>query len=93
VAGVRPIQPIERVENPLSLDSLLTISIIPPKCRFEVDDVEDEWQYCIVTNLTIYGRFLVSCFRDAASVFKKAFDTLNPGWLFRDARLLDIDMH
>jgi hypothetical protein len=60
---------------------LLTISSVPPNCHFEVDDVEDEWQYNHKFDY-IHGRFLVTCFKDAASVFKKAFDALNPGGYF-----------
>lgn len=65
----------------LHLDSLLIISSVPPNCHFEVDDVEDEWQYKHKFDY-IHGRFLVSCFKDGASVFNKAFNALNPGGYF-----------
>jgi hypothetical protein len=69
------------VQISLHPDSLLTTLSVPPNCRFEVDDAEDEWQYNYQFDY-IHGRFLVSCFKDAASVFKNAFDALNPGGYF-----------
>jgi hypothetical protein len=54
---------------------------VPANCHFEVDDVEDEWQYSHKFDY-IHGRFLVSCFTNGPSVFQKAFDALNPGGYF-----------
>jgi Methyltransferase domain len=62
---------------------------VPPNCHFEVDDVEDEWQYNHKFDY-IHGRFLVSCFKDARGVFQKVFDALAPGGYFEllDTRVL-----
>jgi hypothetical protein len=43
--------------------------------------VEDEWQYNHKFDY-VHGRFLALCFKDAATVFKKAFDALTPGGYF-----------
>jgi hypothetical protein len=51
---------------------------VPLNCRFEVDDVEDDWRYKHKFDY-IHGRLLVLCFKDPAAVFKKAFDALSPG--------------
>jgi trans-aconitate methyltransferase len=51
---------------------------VPPNCRFEVDDAEDEWHYSQPFNY-IHGRAMFSCFKEPLSVFKKAFDALAPG--------------
>ena len=56
----------------------LLIRSVPPNCRFEIDDAEDEWIFN--TNFDfIHGRALISCFVDPASVLRKAFDALTPG--------------
>ncbi|KAE8450362.1 hypothetical protein EG329_006436 [Mollisiaceae sp. DMI_Dod_QoI] len=51
---------------------------VPPNCRFEVDDAEDEWTYASKFDY-IHGRAMFSCFKDPAAVFKKAYDALQPG--------------
>lgn len=57
---------------------LTTVYSTPPNCRFEVDDVEDEWTFSYKFDF-IHGRALISCFRDPASVIGQAFDALAPG--------------
>jgi hypothetical protein len=69
------------VKIPLHLDCLLTALSVPPNCRFEADDVEDEWQYSHKFDY-IHGRLLISCFTDVPSVFQNAFNALNPGGYF-----------
>ncbi|KUJ06936.1 S-adenosyl-L-methionine-dependent methyltransferase [Mollisia scopiformis] len=54
---------------------------VPPNCRFEVDDAEDEWTYSSKFDY-IHGRAMFSCFKDPSSVFKKAYDALQPGGWF-----------
>ena len=51
---------------------------VPPNCRFEVDDVEDEWTYSQKFDL-IHGRALVTCFKDPGTVIASAFNSLVPG--------------
>src|SRR6187402_3516055 len=51
---------------------------IPTNCRFEVDDVEDEWNYSQKFDL-IHGRAMVTCFKDPLAVIKSAFSSLKPG--------------
>ncbi|TAQ83846.1 hypothetical protein B7494_g7830 [Chlorociboria aeruginascens] len=53
----------------------------PPNCHFEIDDAEDEWVYRQKFDY-IHGRLMVSCFNDASSVFRKAYDGLQPGGYF-----------
>jgi hypothetical protein len=51
---------------------------VPSNCRFEVDDVEDEWNYSQKFDL-IHGRAMVTCFKDPVTVIKSAFESLKPG--------------
>jgi Methyltransferase domain len=51
---------------------------VPGNCTFEVDDVEDEWNYSQKFDL-IHGRLLMSCFKDHRRVLERAFDALAPG--------------
>jgi hypothetical protein len=54
---------------------------VPPYCRFEVNDAEDDWLYKEKFDY-IHGRLLCTCFRDTAVVFQKAFDSCTPGGYF-----------
>lgn len=60
------------------MSCLINNSSVPPNCRFEIDDAEDEWTFTQKFDF-IHGRILVSCFSDPASVIAKAFDALIPG--------------
>ena len=51
---------------------------VPPNCRFEIDDAEDEWIFSEKFDY-IHGRALLSCFKDPASVLRSAFASLEPG--------------
>jgi hypothetical protein len=55
---------------------------VPPNCRFEVDDAEDDWTYSYQFDY-IHGRLLLSCFnQDFPAVIAKAYGALNPGgWI------------
>jgi SAM-dependent methyltransferase len=56
-------------------------AFVPPNCRFEVDDAEDEWVYSHKFDY-IHGRMLASCFSSHVKVFESAFRFLRPGgWL------------
>ncbi|RDW77550.1 hypothetical protein BP6252_05603 [Coleophoma cylindrospora] len=61
--------------------SLIQPSYVPPNCRFEIDDVEDEWLFSNKFDY-IHGRALATCFNDGASVVRKAYDALEPGGWF-----------
>jgi hypothetical protein len=67
---------------------------VPPNCRFEVDDAEDDWLYEEKFDY-IHGRLLAMCFKDPLSIFRKAFNSLNPGGYFEmfdfDAKYRCID--
>ena len=78
------------IKNLSHLLSFLTIPSTPPNCRFEVSDVEDEWQYDHKFDY-IHGRFLVSCFKEPVAVFKKAFDALTPGGYFEMQETLPLE--
>ncbi|KAE9370226.1 S-adenosyl-L-methionine-dependent methyltransferase [Stipitochalara longipes BDJ] len=58
--------------------STIQLSQIPPNCRFEVDDAEDDWPFTEPFDY-IHGRMLLSCFKDPRSVFQKAYNALTPG--------------
>jgi SAM-dependent methyltransferase len=56
-------------------------AFVPPNCRFEVDDAEDEWIYSHKFDY-IHGRMLGSCFNSHVKVFESAFQFLRPGGWF-----------
>lgn len=60
------------------LESLLTRERVPPNCRFEIDDAEDDWTFSQQFDY-IHGRALATCFADPASVIRQAFSALAPG--------------
>ncbi|RFU25119.1 hypothetical protein B7463_g11214, partial [Scytalidium lignicola] len=51
---------------------------VPPNCRFEIDDAEDEWIFAEKFDF-IHGRALLSCFKDPPSVLREAYKSLAPG--------------
>jgi SAM-dependent methyltransferase len=54
---------------------------VPPNCRFEVDDAEDEWTFSTQFDY-IHGRALMTCFKDPPQVIQSAYKSLTPGgWL------------
>jgi SAM-dependent methyltransferase len=56
-------------------------AVVPPNCRFEVDDAEDEWVFSQKFDY-IHGRMLGSCFNSHVTVFESAFNFLRPGGWF-----------
>jgi hypothetical protein len=56
-------------------------AFVPPNCRFEVDDAEDEWIYSQKFDY-IHGRMLGSCFNSHVKVFESAFQFLQLGGWF-----------
>lgn len=58
---------------------------VPPNCRFEVDDAEDEWVFGSRFDL-IHARFMCGSFSNFPAIFASCLDNLNPGgWIeFQD---------
>ena len=56
----------------------LMASSVPPNCRFEIDDADDDWTYGAKFDL-IHARTLLSCFSDHKKVIQSCFDALAPG--------------
>lgn len=52
---------------------------LPPNCRFEIDDAEDDWTYSYKFDY-IHGRYLLPFIKkDWNVLFKSMYDNLNPG--------------
>ncbi|KUI61570.1 Demethylmenaquinone methyltransferase [Cytospora mali] len=58
---------------------------VPPNCRFEVDDAEDEWVFSAKFDL-IHARFMCGSFSNFPAIFDSCYQNLNPGgWIeFQD---------
>ncbi|KAJ5852200.1 uncharacterized protein N7529_011585 [Penicillium soppii] len=55
-------------------------SWVPPNCRFEIDDFEQQWSYSQPFDF-IHGRELEGSVRDHDRLFEQAFQNLKPnGW-------------
>ena len=63
-------------------------NLVPPNCKFEVDDYEQPWTFPQKFDL-IHGRMLCCCFADGKKLFQQAYDALKPGgWIeFQDASM------
>ncbi|RWA11221.1 hypothetical protein EKO27_g3913 [Xylaria grammica] len=54
---------------------------VPPNCRFEIDDIEDEWMFSSKFDY-VHGRNMVGSIADIPKLFKSIYDNLNPGgWI------------
>ncbi|KAI0534218.1 S-adenosyl-L-methionine-dependent methyltransferase [Xylaria digitata] len=54
---------------------------VPPNCRFEIDDIEDDWMFSSKFDY-IHGRHMVGSITDIPELFKTIYENLNPGgWL------------
>ncbi|KAI1850364.1 hypothetical protein JX266_004222 [Neoarthrinium moseri] len=51
---------------------------VPANCRFEIDDVEDEWIYSHKFDY-VHGRYMCAFLTDFPKLFGQAYDNLNPG--------------
>ncbi|KAI0433138.1 S-adenosyl-L-methionine-dependent methyltransferase [Xylaria sp. FL1042] len=51
---------------------------VPPNCRFEIDDIEDEWLFSSKFDY-VHGRHMVGSISDFPKLFKSIYDNLNPG--------------
>lgn len=58
---------------------------VPPNCRFEVDDAEDDWVYSENFDF-IHSRYMAGSISDFPAMFAKCYENLNPGgWIeFQD---------
>lgn len=58
---------------------------VPPNCRFEVDDAEDDWVYSEKFDF-IHSRHMTGSISDFPAMFAKCYENLNPGgWIeFQD---------
>ncbi|KAL5114953.1 hypothetical protein ACEQ8H_007125 [Pleosporales sp. CAS-2024a] len=55
---------------------------VPPNCQFEIDDVEDDWQYKPNHFDFIHGRDLMTAVRDWPRLLGQAYTHLKPGgWI------------
>ena len=52
---------------------------VPPNCRFEIDDAEDEWAYGPSPFDFVHLRLLWHSFSDPRAILKAAYDNLRPG--------------
>lgn len=73
----------EAIQNPgssvLGTDlSPIQPEYTPPNCRFEVDDIEDEWLWNTKFDF-IYGRYITPFLGDLPKFAKNCFDNLAPG--------------
>lgn len=51
---------------------------VPPNCRFEIDDADDEWIFTHKFDY-IHSRFMIGAFSNFPRIFGYCFDNLNPG--------------
>ncbi|KAH8898290.1 S-adenosyl-L-methionine-dependent methyltransferase [Thozetella sp. PMI_491] len=51
---------------------------VPPNCRFEVDDIDDEWVFSHPFDY-IHGRYIISFVSDHQRLFRNMYDNLKPG--------------
>jgi hypothetical protein len=73
--------PIETVMLPRSWLRNADERSVPPNCRFEIDDAEEEWIFGQKFDY-IHGRALATCFTDPSTVINSAYNSLAPGgWL------------
>ncbi|KAK8113497.1 hypothetical protein PG984_014023 [Apiospora sp. TS-2023a] len=58
---------------------------VPPNCRFEVDDLEDEWIWSYKFDY-VHARHMVGSIADFPRLFRTIYENLNPGgWVeFQD---------
>lgn len=58
---------------------------VPPNCRFEVDDAEDEWVFSHKFDY-VHARYMSGSFSNFPAVFAMSYENMNPGaWIeFQD---------
>ena len=61
--------------------SAMQPNMLPPNCKFEVDDAEEEWTYNQKFDF-IHARMMVGAFKDWPAYFKRAYNNMAPGgWI------------
>lgn len=62
---------------------------MPPNCRFEIDDCEDEWIWSYNFDY-IHARYLVPFLADIPKLLRNAYENLTPGGIieFQEAALI-----
>ncbi|KAF2723098.1 S-adenosyl-L-methionine-dependent methyltransferase [Polychaeton citri CBS 116435] len=55
---------------------------VPPNCRFDVDDFEQEWTFDDGRFDLIHARFLLGSVTDATELYKRVYSALKPGGYF-----------
>jgi hypothetical protein len=56
---------------------------VPANCRFEIDDMDDDWAFGGHSKFDyIHGRYIVPFLRNVPAVVQKAYDHLQPGGYF-----------
>ncbi|CZR49937.1 uncharacterized protein FPRO_16142 [Fusarium proliferatum ET1] len=75
-----PIQPsmYDSLWNTASLITERHKSRVPPNCRFEIDDLEDDWTFKHQFDF-IFIRSMIASFKSWPDIFAKAFENLEPG--------------
>lgn len=59
-------------------DRPLTWRSVPPNCRFQIDDADDDWTFTSAFDF-IHARTMCSCFSDHKSVISKCYNAISPG--------------
>ncbi|KAH8736219.1 S-adenosyl-L-methionine-dependent methyltransferase [Ilyonectria robusta] len=62
-------------------------SFVPPNCKFEVDDINQEWTYPTDNFDFIHIRSMTGCIPDWIELHKKALRTLKPGGFIEHVEL------
>ncbi|KAF5649189.1 methyltransferase domain protein [Fusarium sp. NRRL 52700] len=75
-----PIQPsmYDSLWNTDSLSTERHKSRVPPNCRFEIDDLEDDWTFKHQFDF-MFIRSMIASFKSWPDIFAKAFENLEPG--------------
>ncbi|RMZ90814.1 hypothetical protein DV736_g1959, partial [Chaetothyriales sp. CBS 134916] len=56
-------------------------TLVPPNCKFEVDDFDNPWAFNQQFDF-IHGRMLLTASADFPTLFRQAYDSLKPGGWF-----------
>ncbi|KAJ4157457.1 hypothetical protein NW754_009100 [Fusarium falciforme] len=55
---------------------------VPPNCKFEIEDCNQEWTFDAETFDYVHFRYLIGCIPDWTALFKQAYRVLKPGgWI------------
>ncbi|KAK5625089.1 hypothetical protein RRF57_000805 [Xylaria bambusicola] len=69
---------IPAMETPRKERTGTNADCVPPNCRFEIDDIEDDWMFSMKFDY-IHGRHMVGSISDFPKLFTAIYDNLNPG--------------